>query len=330
MIRISAGTAACMNLKNIKTEVYPTTAYLLLGEGCMMNCSFCSQSRSNFGSLSRLGRVTWPQFSQEDLNKGLKQAEDGKIKRLCLQGVRQGDNQDSLIEKVKEIKKNSTLPLCISAWIKNPHEAEKLFAAGADRISIALDVVNQDAYSRIKGGSFKERFELLLDCAQRWRGRISTHIIIGLEETEKEAVSLINKLLKEDITIALFAFTPIKGTPLSRVLSPDIRTYRRIQAALFLLKNGYVNFSSISFSKGVLTDFGIQTTKLRQYLQGGEAFLTSGCPDCNRPFYNESPGRVLYNYPRPLTSEEEKNAIDCVIYTLEEEVEVARNLALNT
>jgi biotin synthase-related radical SAM superfamily protein len=41
----------------------------------------------------------------------------------------------------------------------------------------------------------------------------------------------------------------------------------------------------------------------------GEAFRTSGCPDCNRPFYNEHPGGPLYNYPRPLTAEEAARAI---------------------
>jgi biotin synthase len=26
--------------------------------------------------------------------------------------------------------------------------------------------------------------------------------------------------------------------------------------------------------------------------------------DCNRPFYNESPGGPIYNYPRNLTAQE--------------------------
>jgi biotin synthase len=41
----------------------------------------------------------------------------------------------------------------------------------------------------------------------------------------------------------------------------------------------------------------------------GEAFRTSGCPDCNRPFYNEQPGGPLYNYPRPLAAGEALRAI---------------------
>jgi biotin synthase-related radical SAM superfamily protein len=36
---------------------------------------------------------------------------------------------------------------------------------------------------------------------------------------------------------------------------------------------------------------------LARVVESGEPFKTSGCPDCNRPFYNESPGETIYNYP---------------------------------
>ena len=41
----------------------------------------------------------------------------------------------------------------------------------------------------------------------------------------------------------------------------------------------------------------------------GEPFQTSGCPDCNRPFYNEQPGGPLFNFPRPLEAEETEQAV---------------------
>jgi len=45
-----------------------------------------------------------------------------------------------------------------------------------------------------------------------------------------------------------------------------------------------------------------------QKKRGGEPFQTSGCTGCNRPYYNETPGEELYNYPKPLTTEETKAA----------------------
>ena len=40
-----------------------------------------------------------------------------------------------------------------------------------------------------------------------------------------------------------------------------------------------------------------------------EAFRTSGCPGCNRPYYNERPGQIPYNYPRPPTPAELADAV---------------------
>ncbi|MCD4785693.1 MAG: radical SAM protein [Candidatus Eremiobacteraeota bacterium] len=42
------------------------------------------------------------------------------------------------------------------------------------------------------------------------------------------------------------------------------------------------------------------------------AFRTYGCPDCNRPLYNERPGQVPYNFPRELTEEERISAIELI------------------
>jgi biotin synthase len=32
--------------------------------------------------------------------------------------------------------------------------------------------------------------------------------------------------------------------------------------------------------------------------------MTSGCPDCDRPYYNEEPKGPLYNFPRRLRDDE--------------------------
>jgi biotin synthase len=50
-----------------------------------------------------------------------------------------------------------------------------------------------------------------------------------------------------------------------------------------------------------LTGYGVD---LEPVLGDGVAFMTTGCPGCNRPFYNERPSGPFYNYPRPLTEEE--------------------------
>jgi biotin synthase len=53
-----------------------------------------------------------------------------------------------------------------------------------------------------------------------------------------------------------------------------------------------------------LIDFGVPEEQIRDVIRTGRPFVTSGCPGCNRPYYNERPGGPLYNYPRPPLPEE--------------------------
>jgi biotin synthase len=57
-------------------------------------------------------------------------------------------------------------------------------------------------------------------------------------------------------------------------------------------------------SEGRVKDFGVDKQKLMQAIQTSKAFRTSGCPDCNRPYYNEKPSGPIYNFPRELTKKE--------------------------
>ena len=108
-----------------------------------------------------------------------------------------------------------------------------------------------------------------------------------------------------DVLPALFAFTPIRGTALETKPQPLIESYRRIQLARYLIVNGCARSEEIHFdSVGCLTDFGVEKETLMCIVETGKPFLTSGCPDCNRPFYNEKPSGPIYNYPRNISREE--------------------------
>lgn len=311
-IRISAGSAARMGLMHLKSDAPADTAYLLHGASCSMNCSFCPQAREAAGLNGRLGRVSWPSFSREAMLKGLQQAREQGMRRICLQAVREMGGPGGLPELVKQVS-SVGLPVSVSSLVRSPGEVEALFEAGAERVSLALDVVNPRLFARYKGGDFMERLNLLLHCARCWPGRMVTHIICGLGETEQELLSCAALLVQEQVTVALFAFTPLKGTALQGHPPPDGAVYRRMQAALFLLRKGAVSLAEMKFNEGRLVSFGLEKGQLRQQLQGGAAFQTSGCPGCNRPYYNERPGGFIYNYPRPLTEEEIEKALEPVL-----------------
>ncbi len=319
MIRISAGSASCLGLTANRMDAYPTTAYFLSGNSCRMGCSFCPRSISNKGVSNRLGRVSWPEFSWEKIEKGLSNAENNGIRRICLQSVRHEEGIDPVLELIERFKSISELPLSLSAWIKDQEEAVALFETGADRISVAIDAVNPEVYRNFKGGSQEERLELLLGCNRELPGKMSTHLICGLGESEKEALDLVNRLLKAGVTVALFAFIPLRGTLLEGSMPPPVDSYRRVQAGLYLLRKKLVDYSFFKFNdQGRLISFGLPEADLQRYLSTGSAFQTSGCPGCNRPYYNERPGGIIYNYHRALSTTERKAALTTLIKSLKE------------
>jgi biotin synthase len=86
---------------------------------------------------------------------------------------------------------------------------------------------------------------------------------------------------------------------------PPIETYRRVQLARHLIVHGKTRFENMKFNnEEQITDFGTPQTTLHQIIQEGTAFCTSGCPECNRPYYNERPSGPIYNYPRQPTADE--------------------------
>jgi biotin synthase len=106
------------------------------------------------------------------------------------------------------------------------------------------------------------------------------------------------------ITVGLFAFTPVRGTHLADRPPPPVAVYRRMQMARWLIVHDQARAEEMAFGPdGGLLRFGVSPPA------GGLAFRTSGCPDCNRPYYNEQPGGPLYNYPRPLTEKEAARAL---------------------
>jgi biotin synthase len=305
--KLSAGTASVIGKKIIKSDAVPTTAYIMIGEKCRNNCLFCAQARESKAKDSLLSRVTWPEYADHEVVDGIVAAyNSGKVKRTCLQVVNTDDSWNLTLHALDKLQEKQPMPVCVSSHITSLGQAKLLIATGAERICIALDAATPKVYKQVKYGSWDSKWQLLEECADNLPGRITTHLIVGLGETEAEMVETIVRCLAKDITVGLFAFTPLKGTDYAGRTPPDIGSYRRIQIALYLLKQGH-SPDVIRFRSGRIVGFDVPN--LRNILAEGRAFETTGCPDCNRPYYNERPGGVMYNYPRPLTSCEVAQAL---------------------
>lgn len=303
-IRCSLGTANVLGLKKIKADALPTTAYLMVGERCRFDCAFCAQARKSSARADLLSRVSWPKFEGEEVLEGLAFPEAQTVlQRICFQVVQDEVALEETKEWVKRVKTKSNLPVCVSAGPRTLEEVKELLDLGVDHISIALDAATPEIYAQTKDGSWVQRFRLLSEAAEKFPGKMATHLIVGLGELEEEMVRCIQTLYDRGITVALFAFTSVKGTRMEGTKPPEISHYRRIQVAHDLIRQGLGRVDEFDFQNGQVIDFNLSVDELQQ-TRGGEPFQTSGCTGCNRPYYNEIPGRELYNYPRPLTPHE--------------------------
>jgi biotin synthase-related radical SAM superfamily protein len=316
-INVSIGTAAVLGLADVKMDAAPTTAYLMLGGRCRMACAFCAQARTSHASALNLSRITWPRFDEKEaLSRLGEAAARNDFRRVCLQvTVGQGYFRRTL-ELVEAVCGICDLPVDAAILPRNIGQVEALLSAGVEHIGFGLDAACERVFREVKRArpersrrsDWRRSIKLIEEAARRFPGHVAVHLIVGLGETEREMVEMIQRMHDLGVVVGLFTFTPVRGTAMQDQPPPPLDTYRRMQVARHLISHDLAALGDFSFSaEGQLVSFG--QPDLEKTLADGVAFQTSGCPDCNRPFYNERPGGPLYNYPRPLTPVEALRAV---------------------
>ena len=312
--RLSLGSAVLLGLKAAPCDALPTTVYLMLGGRCVGNCAFCTQALSERErecgeggqrKLDQLSRIIWPEFPLEDILDGLKKHK-GRYQRICLQCL----NYKGMVADIKELvsrlrKEGIQLPVSVSAVPVAREDMMEMKKAGVSQMTFSLDAATEELFDQIKGaerhGHFSwEDYTKALKESKEIFGTAFSHLIIGVGETDREALSLIDELYKQGIKVSLFAFTPVtkKG-----VGAPAPLRYHSLQLAARLLYEGLVSFEGMEFDgSGSLVKLPMEMNDLRELLEQPDSWLntifnTFGCEDCNRPFYNERPGGPIYNYP---------------------------------
>ncbi|ALM75070.1 radical SAM protein [Thermococcus barophilus] len=297
-IRVSYGTAIAMGLIKAKMLARPTTAYLMIYHNgrCINNCAFCPQARESRADLKKLSRVTWPVF---DLKTVLEKLKNGKFARICLQTVDYEGLEEDVLTLLGAFY-SLNLPISVSITPVDRRYLQKFRELGVDYIGVGLDVASERLYNEIKESlySWDEMWRFTKDVIEIFgEKKAFVHLIIGLGETDKEALEAIQKAYDIGAEVSLFAFTPIKGTKLENLKPPGLNRYRKIQIGHYLIKNEIKRVEEFKFDdKGNVLSFGISKEDLMKVLQE-IAVMTHGCPGCNRPYYNERPSNEPYNFP---------------------------------
>ncbi|MFX1386059.1 MAG: radical SAM protein [Promethearchaeota archaeon] len=315
-IRVSIGSASVLGLGTFPHfKNPPTTCYIMtFRDGhCLANCGFCPQARSSKSSIEKLSRVNWPIFLFKEFLTRLKYLPfSKKFERICIQTLNYPENFDDLIEIITQIRTHTDIPISVALPPMSKEKLKVLKNKGVQRVGIALDGATSEVFEKIKGSyvggpyTWKEHFRKLKEALEIFNpGFVSTHIIIGLEEKENQVIEIIDKLYNLGIIVSLFAFTPIKGTKFENIQQPEVTCFRKLQLGRFLIFNNEKNSKDFTFNKkGEIININITKKELSMIINDTNAFLTSGCPGCNRPFYTSKPSGPIYNYPRRLTEKE--------------------------
>jgi len=288
-VRVSIGSLSELGIYKIYMLARPTTLYILqyFEKGCLASCRFCPQSSTNNADKSYVSRVPWLAVPLDVLIEKVK--EKGRVfARVCIQSVLKPGFEEEILEIIYKIK-NSGINLPISTAL-TPIDVDvlrQLKKIGVDHVGVGLDAATPEVFHKVGKPYSWERYMKFIDEAVEvfGKGNVVVHLIFGLGEKIEEFIQTMKLIYRKGCEVALFAFTPVRGTCLAGAPQPYVLDYRVAQIARFLLSK---KVRKIPEAEALL-----------------EALLTSGCPGCNRPFYNESPRR-MYNYPSRELLERDK------------------------
>jgi len=279
--------------------------------GCRASCSYCGLAHNRRTDKSNTFiRVRWPTYPLAEI---LERASGGNhpFKRVCVSMITHDHAVEDACTTIHRVRESAGLPvsgLLAPTVMGGKNDLQKIRAAGADRVGIAIDAATEGLFSRHRGGGVggPHRWDLfwayLADSVEVFgRYKVGVHLITGLGETEEQMVHAISRAYRMGAMTHLFSFFPENGSILRNRSQPPLGKYRRIQLARYLINEGITDIDHIRFShEGRIIDFGMNIEPL---IRNGEAFMTSGCPDqegqvaCNRPFGNERASEPMRNYP---------------------------------
>ncbi len=296
-------------------NAFPFTINLLLhfSDGCKANCLYCGQARDIAISAmcKTLIRVDWPLRPLEEVVEKISHVVSSGVSlrpyRVCISDI----EHPKAVSTVKEIVRIlwSRLGIPISALISptqfSKRDMEELRNSGVERIGIALDCAAKELFDMLRGSGAKsphkwERYiEGMKDAVEvMGYGKVGVHLIVGLGESEEDAVKLIQMAHDMGVETHLFSFYPEHGTILEGWVRPPISQYRRIQLARYLINNNLSRCEWMKFdSMKRIVDFGVSRQELEDVIESGLPFVTAGCPGCNRPYANERPSEFPRNFP---------------------------------
>jgi len=304
------GCTRCLNL----LLTYP--------EGCRANCAYCGLARHREADRDYADRnfirVDWPAVPMEQVvDIVAADVEGSPFHRMCISMITHPRSDADTVSVLKAWTARidpAAIPVSI---LSNPTtmtgaDVRRLRDLGADIFTVALDAATPELFDRTRGKGVQsphkwdKYWEVLLEARQVFGPqKFGAHIIIGMGETEYQALELVQRLVDLGGHSHMFCFFPEQGSLMDHLPATPRDQWRRVQLARYLIDYAGVRLEQMTFDEhGRVGDFGLPAGELDDIVNAGVAFRTSGCPGkfrddvsaCDRP-YGDSPPSNIASYP---------------------------------
>jgi len=177
---------------------------------CPENCAFCSQSASATTPVEE-----YPMQAEPDLVEGAKRAHAAGAVRYCMVTSGRGP-QDEEVEEicrtVRQIKKEVQIEICTSLGLLTAAQAQRLAAAGVDRINHNVETSRRFFPEVVTTHSYDER-RATIRTAKAAGLEVCCGGILGLGETLEDRVEMAFEIAELDVnSVPVNLLDPRPGT----------------------------------------------------------------------------------------------------------------------
>ena len=266
-------------------------------------------------------RVDWPAVSMDQVVDIVAADVAGSpFHRMCISMITHPNSDNDTVTVLKKWTSRidpDAIPISI---LSNPttmtrDDVVTLRDLGSDIFTVALDAASPELFDRTRGKgvqsphTWAKYWEILMEARDVFGPKkFGAHIIVGMGETEREVMDLVQRLVDLGGHSHMFCFFPEKGSLMDHLPATPRDQWRRVQLARYLVDYCGVRVDQMRFDDaGRIVDFGLPASELSVIIDAGIAFRTSGCPGkfaddisaCDRP-YGDSPPSNIASYPFPL------------------------------
>jgi biotin synthase len=327
---VQMSTAAAVTLGVTAGRMYRTSCTRCLNllltypEGCRANCAYCGLARHREAERDYADRnfirVDWPAVPLDTaIDIVARDGAKSAFHRMCISMIthpRSDEDTRTVLKKWTDRIDPKAIPVSI---LSNPttmtrEDVKRLKDLGADIFTVALDAATPEIFERTRGKgvqsphSWKKYWEILMDARDIFGPqKFGAHIIVGMGETERDVLALVQKLVDLGGHSHMFCFFPEKGSLMDHLPATPRDQWRRVQLARYLIDYRGGRFEKMRFDEaGRVVDYGVPEDELQEVITKAVAFRTSGCPGkladdvsaCDRP-YGDSPPSNIASYPFP-------------------------------